>query len=221
MADRDDFYRDILDGLSVYFDSIFIRDILATAAETTDPDLGYALNANQIRSKKWLVDALFEANGATTRRVCVLGGWYGVLGALLLQDRRFDLESVVSIDRNPACEALARGLNRSHVAAGRFATETADIATLDYDRLVGGGGDGAVLVCTSCEHLDRFEAWYDRLPAGVLLALQSNDYYACEEHVNCVPDLAAFTEQTPMAEVLFAGVLPHRKYARFMRIGRK
>jgi len=59
------------------------------------------------------------------------------------------------------------------------------------------------------------------VPAGQLIVLQSNDYYACREHVNCVPDLGAFQAQAPMTLVLFAGARPLRRYVRFMLIGRK
>jgi hypothetical protein len=47
------------------------------------------------------------------------------------------------------------------------------------------------------------------------------DYFACSEHVNCVPDLAAFRAQAPMRELLFAGEHKLRRYIRFMLIGRK
>jgi hypothetical protein len=78
-----------------------------------------------------------------------------------------------------------------------------------------------LVINTSCEHLGNFAAWYDRVPAGQLLALQSNDYFACAEHVNCVPDLAGLAAQAPMRELLFAGERKLSRYVRFMVIGRK
>jgi hypothetical protein len=38
--------------------------------------------------------------------------------------------------------------------------------------------------------------------------------------VNCAPDLPAFQAQAPMAEPLYAGTLPRKRYTRFMLIGR-
>ena len=78
-----------------------------------------------------------------------------------------------------------------------------------------------VIINTSCEHLAEFGAWYERLPEGVTLVLQSNDYVAIPEHVNCVESPEAFALQAPMREVLFAGELALEKYRRFMLIGRK
>jgi len=51
--------------------------------------------------------------------------------------------------------------------------------------------------------------------------LQSNDYFACAEHVNCVSDLAEFRVRAPLSDVLFAGERRMRRYTRFMLIGRK
>jgi hypothetical protein len=81
--------------------------------------------------------------------------------------------------------------------------------------------DPDLLVNTSCEHLADFAGWFHRVPDGQLVALQSNDYYAIPEHVNCVPDLAAFRAQAPLARILFAGEQPRKRYRRFMLVGRK
>ena len=152
----------------------------------------------------------------------VLGGWFGVLAAVLLHDPRFAIGKVESVDIDPHCASIAHVAERDACARGRFAARTADMLEIDYRRPVGGRhGAPTSVVNTSCEHLDEFGRWYDRIPAGQLLVLQSNDYFACREHVNCVPDLAAFRAQAPMREVLFAGERKFRRYVRFMLIGRK
>jgi hypothetical protein len=108
------------------------------------------------------------------------------------------------------------------VRAGRFAAHTADMLQIDYaSRRQTATGAPDPIVNTSCEHLHEFDGWYDRIPAGQLLVMQSNDYFACGEHVNCVRDLAAFRSQAPMREQLFAGERKFRRYTRFMLIGRK
>lgn len=216
MSGRDSFYSDILRGLAVYFDSRFISDIRDTAAHFPDPGLGYALNRNQITSKKWLVDTLFDVVGGTVGRVCIVGGWYGVLGAMLLHDSRFTVEAVRSVDRDASCKKIADSLNRTHVESGRFESLTADMLELDY-RV--GGFD--LVINTSCEHLPALGDWLKRIPDGMLLVLQSNDYYGIEGHVSCVDDLDAFKRQAPLATVPFQGQMKIGTYTRFMLIGRK
>lgn len=211
-------YRDILEGLATYFDSPFVADILATASRFAEPDLGGALNRNQIASKRWLAEVLARTTPGRFRTVTILGGWFGVLGAILLADRRLAIAQVVSVDRDPRCAPVARSLNASH--GERFQAVTADMFALDYAPPAS-AGDPDLLVNTSCEHLPDFAGWFARVPAGQLVALQSNDYYAVDEHVNCVPDLAGFSAQAPLAQVLFAGTRRHKKYNRFMLLGRK
>jgi hypothetical protein len=212
----DEFYRDILAGLAVYTDSAFVRDILATLDRHQEPGIAVALNRNQVASKRWLVDTLHATSGGRYGTVMILGGWIGALGAMLLHDRRFAIDRVVSIDIDPRCVDVARSLNATHVATGRFDARTADMRELDH------AAEAAdLLINTSCEHVEGFGRWYSRVPDGQRLVLQSNDYVAVHEHVNCVRDVAEFRAQAPMRETLFAGERALRRYTRFMLIGRK
>lgn len=218
---RDEFYGDILEGLAAWFASPQIADVRNTVSRHPEPDLGTALNRNQVTSKLWLADALHAHAGGIFGTITVLGGWFGVLGAILLADRRLTIGSVVSVDIDPRCASVAESLNATQVRAGRFSTRTADMRTMDYAIPASSPQAPDVLVNTSCEHVDGFDDWYSRIPEGRLLVLQSNDYYAIADHLNCVKDLEAFRVQAPMRELLFAGMQPHKKYHRFMLIGRK
>ena len=220
----DEFYRDILEGMAIYTGSAFQRDVLATISRYDEPGIGTALNKNQIASKMWLADSLFGTVGAELGNVAILGGWVGVLGAVLLHDPRFVIAKVTSIDLDGRCAPIAEALNATHVRMGKFAARTGDMLELDYGPTTAStdaNGGANLIINTSCEHLSEFACWYDRIPVGQLLVLQSNDYYAVREHVNCVPDLAAFEAQAPMRHALFAGQRQMRHYVRFMLIGRK
>ena len=214
--DKDEFYRDILEGMALYTRSAFQRDVLTTLTRHDHPALSQALNKNQIASKMWLADALAESVGRELGNVLVLGGWLGVLSAVLLHDSRFAIVRIVSLDIDPRCADIALTLNAMHARVGKFSTRTADMLEHDYE-----SAPADLVINTSCEHVQALELWYQRIPAGQLLALQSNDYFACGEHVNCVADLASFRAQVPMREVLFAGERKFRRYVRFMLIGRK
>jgi len=216
----DDFYRDILEGIAVHADNAFYRDILDTITRHQAPEVGVALNKNQMASKQWLADALFEAGGPRLGRVLILGGWIGALGAVLLHDRRFVIDGVVSVDIDPRCAPIALALNATHVRTGRFDAVTADMYDIDYKAPTDAGAADLV-INTSCEHLDQFDRWYARIAPGQRLVMQSNDYFAVSEHVNCVPDLATFRAQAPLATVQFAGQKQLRRYVRFMQIGFK
>jgi len=220
----DEFYRDIIEGLSIYSGSAFERDVLATISRHQAQDLGAAFNKNQIASKMWLAEALLEAAGPGHANVTILGGWFGVLAAVLLHDSRFSIGRVTSIDIDPRCAPIALAVNATHARSGKFGARTADMLDLDYGPAIAGAADARVtdlVINTSCEHLADFAQWYERVPSGQRLVLQSNDYFACDQHVNCVPDLAAFRAQAPMREILFSGQRKMKHYTRFMLIGRK
>ena len=226
MLKKDQFYKDILDGLSLFYDSRFITDIRNSALRFPVSHLGYSLNRRQTASKLWLLDKLFENHGGELGEVHVLGGWYGVLGALILHDPRFTQTRITNIDLDPSCAPIAESLNAVNVERDFFCAATADILDIRYTRSSSVVGDTTqsapdILINTSCEHLNDFAAWFDGLPPGVLLVLQSNDYVSEPEHVNCVEDLEAFKAQAPLAHLIYAGGLELNKYTRFMLIGRK
>ena len=180
------------------------------------PICWHALNRNQTTCKKWLVETLYKTTGGDLGRVCVLGGWFGVLGAMLLHDPRFNIEEVCSVDLDPSCEEVALSLNRTHAGTGRFRFLIADMYEMDFAELA-----CDLIVNTSCEHLDSIGTWFERIPPGTLLTLQSNNYFGIDGHVNCVETLDDFKQQVPLSEVMFEGELELKNYTRFMLIGRK
>ncbi len=225
--DKDELYQTLLDGLSRYLDSAFARDVLRTVSRYPTPGFAHSLNKNQIASKLWLLNGLAQVYHGPLGTALVLGGWHGVLAAMLMDDARFEPRLVISVDIDPSCQEVAETLNRRHLETGRFVAMTGDMLELDYQGLQvsTAGGDQLLqpdlVINTSCEHLADFDAWYRRIPPGMRLLLQSNDYYGCDEHCNCVPDLDAFRAQAPMRELELADSLPLKRYQRFMLIGRR
>jgi len=71
------------------------------------------------------------------------------------------------------------------------------------------------------EHLPDIGSWWNRLPPGQLVVLQSNNYFPWPDHVNCVHDVEEMKGQTPLSQVLFEGTLQLPVLDRFMLIGRR
>jgi hypothetical protein len=203
---------DLTRGIAAYCRSNLVANLARVIAKHPEANIANAFNHKQVACKMWALDELFDAYGRKFERIWVLGGWYGVLAAMLFEDGRFDIGVIENIDIDPSVEAVGYILNRS--AGGRFQAVTQDMYKLDYAQ-----GAADLVVNTSCEHIADVRAWLDMLPKGTRVLLQSNDYFAESTHINCVASLDEFQVLTRLAEVRFAGALPQKKYTRFMLIG--
>ena len=212
-----DFTFDVLRGLAQYTGSRFIRDLAEAVVRHPYHNISQALGHRQIACKTWLLDELINAFGGSFGTVWVVGGWYGVLPAMMFDDRRFRIGRIVSFDIDADCAAVARAVNRGPVEEGRFAARTGDMYDLDYD----GPAAPDLVINTSCEHIPDVGRWLDRLPIGMAVALQSNDYFDEAEHINCVKSLGEFVDQARLSKIAFRGALETKKYARFMLIGNR
>ena len=205
---------DILRGIAALTQNRVVARMAATVARHPRADLAIAFNHKQIGSKLWLRDMLAEHTGGRIDGIWILGGWHGVLAAILQDDARLDCGKITTIDLDPGCKAVAETLNAPALAAGRFEALIADMNTLDYAKAP------EMIVNTSCEHLPDVKGWRAKIPAGRLVLLQSNNYFREPDHVSCVADLAAFRAQVGLSEVIFAGDRETKNYTRFMLIGR-
>ncbi|POR51747.1 SAM-dependent methyltransferase [Bosea psychrotolerans] len=209
-------FHDILRGVAALTRNPVAADIARLYGKGAPADLSIAVNHKQIASKQWLVETLAATLPRPDGPVWVLGAWYGVLGALLLDEPRLAISEVVSLDIDPGCATVAETLNHRHVAAKRFRAITADMTGLDFVALEKRPG---LVINTSCEHLEDVPAWLASLPAGLPLLLQSNDYFREPDHRSCVASLEAFRQQANLSETWFSGALPTKNYTRFMLIG--
>jgi hypothetical protein len=203
---------DLMRGVAAYTQCGLVCGLAKALAKHPEADLAIAFNHKQVASKMWAREKLFEGLGGRFERVWILGGWYGVLAAMLFDDPRFEIGLIESIDLDASVEAVANTLNSA--AGEHFRTLTSDMYELDY-----AGARPDLVVNTSCEHIADVRGWLDRLPRGTRVLLQSNDYFSEPTHINCVPSLEAFAEQAKLAKLDFCGALPTKKYTRFMLIG--
>jgi hypothetical protein len=184
----------------------------------------------QLKSKMWLVTELkkLDINLGT---VFLCAGWYATLATMLFEGG-FNLQKIRSFDIDPSCEQIAERFNKIWEAnKWMFKASTADIFDLNYSNATYTvkKPDGQVvlndipdtIINTSCEHIADFDQWYNLIPNGKLVVLQTNDYFEIEDHVNCSASLDDFAKQTPMSQCLYQGVIDLGKYRRFMRIGKK
>jgi hypothetical protein len=212
-----DFTFDVLRGLAQYTGSRFVRDLAEAVVRHPYHNISQALGHRQVACKVWLRDELLGAFGGRYGTIWVVGGWYGVLPAMLFDDARYGIDRIVSFDLDADCAAVAHAVNRGPVEEGRFEAHTGDMYQLAYD----GPAAPDLVINTSCEHIPDVGRWMARLPVGTAVVLQSNDYVDEPEHINCVNSLDEFIDQAGLSKVAFSGVLETKKYDRFMLIGNR
>src|SRR4051794_35206034 len=115
---------DLARGIAAYSGSPLVGGLARVIAKHPEAEISNAFNHKQVACKMWARDMLFNSLGGSFQRIAILGGWYGVLAAMLLGDERFSLGAIDSIDIDPAVAAVARTLNGD--ADGRFKAVTAD-----------------------------------------------------------------------------------------------
>jgi len=183
-----------------------------------------AFSSGQISSKLWLCEQLENAIQQMNLKnpvLWILGGWYGLSAFLLLSRAKIGVQHVRSFDIDPRCESTADMINENWVWKNwQFKAFTADCRILNYQEY---GPPPQVVINTSTEHMGDTR-WWDLIPPGTLVALQSCDMDHAD-HCFLTENLESFAKLFPLAKILFQGekefVYPEWKFRRFMRIGLK
>ena len=193
------------------------------------PQVQDAFSLGQIESKIWLIEELRKLEWPSPASVAVLGGWVGALPYIcnwMWPESKLIFRSI-DIDNNANQRALE--LNWDEIQSGQIAIATADMHDLTYqpmelspwaqDTVIRERPD--LIINSSCEHIDHFDKWFEKIPDGMKVILQSNDFTDCAQHINCHDSIESFSQATPFREVFFSGELKVTGYTRFMRIGIK
>lgn len=187
------------------------------------------LSRGQLKSKIWLINEL-QKTGVKLGTVFLCAGWYGILATMLFESK-IDIGKIRSFDIDESTEIIAEIFNKPWVIdSWKFKSVVQDIHDIDFEEhsymVSKDGGEFEILrdspdtvINTSCEHIEDFETWYNKIPSGKLLILQCNNFHDIDEHVNTHDTLESFTTQTPLSTELYSGKLDLGKYKRFMRIG--
>ena len=191
--------------------------------------LNDAFSRGQLFSKKWIVYKIKDMDLGT---IVLCAGWHGSLIHLFARDN-IKFKQCFSFDINPKFIETSELLNKDLVLQQwRFKATCADILELDYNPVVfnTAKADGTnekvsvypdTIINTSCDHIENYDIWYNKLPKDTLLILQNNNYFEETEHINSVKDIDAFKEASPMSNIVFEGTLNLGMYKRFMLIGYK
>lgn len=167
----------------------------------------------QIHSKLWLIENLKKIVEDKPNRIVIHGGWNGVLAALLFNSD-ISIEHITSVDIDSTCKETAYTVNKRYEMEGRFSAITGDMKDFDYNE------NSDIVINTSAEHVSDavLTEWFTKIPKNTLVAIQSNDFFDLEEHVNCVNSAEKLLEKFPLANS-HCYSFETEKYTRYMVIG--
>jgi len=127
-----------------------------------------AFSHGQIKSKLWLCEEL-EKHVRDGSRAIILGGWYNILGFMLLTRNREKFLSILNIDIDSSAIDIANKVTEGWMIGSdaKINNLVADVSTYNYE------GFDVVINC-SPEHMDSND-WFNKITDGTLVCIQSSD----------------------------------------------
>ncbi len=218
-------YLSISPGIEEYTQSQFLINLRKTIEKYPNTNFTDALSRNQVKSKTWLIDNMITTFGNTHENIFILCGWYGFLAAMI-NDRNIKYDKIRTIDIDPSCEKISDSINFDQFKnKWKCKAFTANILNLNYNKITVTSGTKKIcevpslVINTSCEHIEEFETWRSKLPKGLKVILQSNNFDLHAQHSNCSESLSEFINQCSLSTVLFENTLDCDLYERYMVIG--
>ena len=194
--------------LSGYISATYNPEVMANLDFAAVRD---SLSDGQTASKLWVVDVLSQFLEIKSKSVGVFGGWVGILCRFL-----YDFVGVKSVD-NIEIDGTLEKVNQ--IVMGRFFERSkfihSDMYDFDYE-----ANQYDVYINTSGEHIPSLKEWIEKIPAGKIVIIQSNDFTSHPQHINCVASEQELEEKISEASnvknVVYRGVMKLPIYNRFM-----
>lgn len=168
--------------------------------------LNGSFHRSLIFNKLWLIKELNKIKDQYST-IYILGSWYGNL-SLLLTRSNIEFDHIVNVDQDVDVLKQGQRIAKQLGVADRIEPMAADVNDLDYRQL---DQDGLV-INTSCHDIDS-QDWFDHIPAGTMVALQTRD------------DVDHSLSQYALQKTLYRGSIeledPETPYTSWLKIGIK
>lgn len=199
-----------------------------------------AMSRSQMKSKIWLIDELAKIKDTLPLgafyNILILAGWFGQLRSIYDKKLTYRKMRFLDIDRE-ACQTSDYIFNLSDLENYKVKAVSADVNQLNlhkngYEWDVENFKENTkytekylpdLIINTSAEHMT--EEWFHQIrfkemESNPVVAIQSNNMFDREGHINCVYSADHMKKKFPMKEVLYEGELQLKGYKRVMIIGR-
>ena len=182
-----------------------------------------SFSQSQVESKSWLVDSLsiitdelWPNPRKIGYRIQLFGGWNGILITRLLTQNNFHIKRIHNIDLDENSIRVFRRY-REFTNDNRLETTCGDVRTPHrWDK------DIDIVIDTSSEHMPNLQEIIKdkQYKPECIFALQSNNMFHVEDHINCVNNEDELVEKSGISKIMYKGSLDMPNgYKRFMVIG--
>ena len=167
-----------------------------------------SLSYGQLGSKQWLVDNLPKGEDLYIE---IIGGWFGC-PLIDLLNSKLNIKKIDFYEIDESCKKiLTQYLNHFNFnfkvsVFGDF-FERKEIRRRD------------LIINTSSEHMQDIIEMKKYFKGNPAIAIQSNNYFDLDEHINCVHDIEELISKNEIKRVWYKGDKKFEKYTRFMVIG--
>lgn len=174
--------------------------------EFTPLTLSGSFHRGLIFNKLWMIQELkrIKDHYAT---IYILGSWYGNM-SILLAKSDIEFDHIINVDQDARVVRQGQHIAKHMNIADRIQPRIADANDLNYDQL---DHDGLV-INSSCHDMDN-DGWFDHIPSGAMIALQTRD------------DVDGDLRLYPLQKTLYQGTCqlrdPETEYVSIMKIGVK
>ena len=173
-----------------------------------------SFSESQVESKQWLTDLLVMANIKNTN-IQLFGGWNGILITRLLT-QKLNVNRIHNIDLDEKSIRVFMDYRHS-TSDKRLESTCGDVRTPHkYDSNID------IVINTSSEHMPDLPELIKgkQYKSNCLFALQSNNMFHIDDHINCVNNENELVEKSGLTKIRYKGALEMPNgYKRFMVIG--
>ncbi len=167
-----------------------------------------SLSYGQLGSKMWMVENLPKGNNI---HIEIIGGWFGC-PLIDLLNSKLNIKKIDFYEIDESCKKiLAQYLNHFN-----FEFEVSVFGNF-FERKELRRRD--LIINTSSEHMHDIIEMKEYFKGNPAIAIQSNNYFDLDEHINCVHDVEELISKNELKRVWYKGGKKFEKYTRFMAIG--
>jgi|SaaInlStandDraft_6_1057023.scaffolds.fasta_scaffold04240_2 hypothetical protein len=174
-----------------------------------------SVSQGQYESKLWLSQELKKIQYSGDLHIDIIGSWFGY-PLIEMLSKNFNISQIDLYDLDENCHKIFAQYKNHFDEKFKIAQFGDFFERTELRRR-------QLIINTSSEHMADIALMkdcYKDYPIKPTIAIQSNNYFELDDHINCVKDVNELVEKNQIKDVLYKGKRSLPLYDRFMVIGK-